>query len=248
MYGRRLWRRNGRGIWAVPSSFSPSQLPNLALWLRADLGVTTSGSNVTAWADQSGNARDFTQGTDALRPTLSTGSHGKPVLVFTGTMLSAARHLLGPAFGVPLAAGGEIFIVSKSDSDPPAAGGGGLYKFGTDSLVGTHIPFSNSQVFDDFGSSSRKTTGIDPGNHAAWHSYGVVSKANDWRAYFNGSQFYSTATNTIAWKATSTPLGCDLVAAWFLGQIAEVIVVAGEMSAANRAAVQSYAAERYAIV
>jgi len=40
------------------SSFSPSDLSDLSLWLKADAGITLSGSNVTAWADQSGNGRN----------------------------------------------------------------------------------------------------------------------------------------------------------------------------------------------
>ena len=46
----------------VPSSggvpFSPTDLSDLSLWLKADAGVTLSGANVTAWADQSGNGRN----------------------------------------------------------------------------------------------------------------------------------------------------------------------------------------------
>jgi len=38
--------------------FSPANLSGLSLWLKSDAGVTTSGSNVTAWADQSGNGNN----------------------------------------------------------------------------------------------------------------------------------------------------------------------------------------------
>lgn len=39
----------------------------VAQWVRSDLGIT-QGTGVSAWADQSGNARDFTQGTGAAQP------------------------------------------------------------------------------------------------------------------------------------------------------------------------------------
>src|SRR6185312_4407175 len=52
----------------VPASFDPTQLPNLALWLRSDLGVTASGTAVIAWADQSGNHNDFAD--DGTSPIL----------------------------------------------------------------------------------------------------------------------------------------------------------------------------------
>jgi hypothetical protein len=47
-----------RGVLA-PSSFNPLTIPDLQVWLKADIGVVTSGSNVTAWNDQSGNNRNF---------------------------------------------------------------------------------------------------------------------------------------------------------------------------------------------
>ena len=39
-------------------AFLPSSLGGLALWLKADAGVTVSGGLVTAWEDQSGNEND----------------------------------------------------------------------------------------------------------------------------------------------------------------------------------------------
>lgn len=223
----------------------PTDIGGLVLWLRADMGTTLNGSNVAAWADQSGNGNDFSQATDARRPTLTTGSHGKPVLSFTGTLLSNATFLQGPSFGAALASGGELFIVTKNAADPPASGAGGIYKFGTGGLQGTHIPFTNGLVYNDFASNARKTTNVDPGNFAAWHTHGVVSKANDWRMYFNGAQFYSTATSTVAWAANSL-LGYDNIAAWLIGEIAEVIITP-ELTSGQRAQLQAYAASRYAI-
>jgi len=38
--------------------FSPIDIAGISLWLKADAGVTLSGSNVTAWADQSGNGNN----------------------------------------------------------------------------------------------------------------------------------------------------------------------------------------------
>jgi len=74
--------------------FLPSSLGGLALWLKADAGVTLSGSNVTAWADQSGNGRtvgvvDF--------PFLTANSiNGKPTIDFNGS--TQYVDALTPAF------------------------------------------------------------------------------------------------------------------------------------------------------
>jgi hypothetical protein len=61
---------------------------NLQLWLKADAGVTTSGSNVTAWADQSGNGNNATLPATANPPVFVASDpalNGKPVLQFNVT-------------------------------------------------------------------------------------------------------------------------------------------------------------------
>jgi hypothetical protein len=66
------------------TSFSPTQIPNLALWLdAADAStITVDGSNnVSEWRDKSGNARHLTQGTALNRPSYVTGVlNGLPVV------------------------------------------------------------------------------------------------------------------------------------------------------------------------
>src|SRR5829696_3345542 len=59
---------------------------DLAVWLRADAGVTTNASGgVTQWADQSTNANSAAQITDAAAPLLINGAlTGRPVVRFDG--------------------------------------------------------------------------------------------------------------------------------------------------------------------
>ncbi len=81
----------GRSFDFTPTGFSwnplwtPSGLSGLGIWLRADLGVTQSGT-ISAWADQSGNGNNAAQGTSGSRPTyLSTATDNKPAASFDGT-------------------------------------------------------------------------------------------------------------------------------------------------------------------
>jgi hypothetical protein len=70
--------------------FSPANLSGLSLWLKADAGVTLSGSYITAWADQSGNGRNATS---VSNPTfVSNAVNGKPALSFNGE-----SNMTGPA-------------------------------------------------------------------------------------------------------------------------------------------------------
>lgn len=65
--------------------FSPLKIPNCALWLEADRGITTVSGNVSSWADMSGNGRDVSQSTPANRPVYSSsGIGGRPTIVCNG--------------------------------------------------------------------------------------------------------------------------------------------------------------------
>jgi len=65
----------------------------LTLWLKSDAGVTLSGTNVTAWADQSGNNKNALP--EAYNPSINVANsnptfasnvvNGKPALYFDGT-------------------------------------------------------------------------------------------------------------------------------------------------------------------
>lgn len=63
-------------------------ISGLTVWLRSDVGVTTSGSEVTTWQDQSGNGYDYTGVADAgTRPTFVSSSSalgGQPAIEFAG--------------------------------------------------------------------------------------------------------------------------------------------------------------------
>jgi hypothetical protein len=64
------------------ASSSPIPESGLALWLKADSGVTTSGSNVAAWADQSGNNRNATP-IDYSPQYVSSAINNKPAIQFS---------------------------------------------------------------------------------------------------------------------------------------------------------------------
>jgi len=56
--------------------FTPASIANLAFWLKADAGLTLSGSDVTQWDDQSGNNRHFVW--DTIKPKFNaTFANGK---------------------------------------------------------------------------------------------------------------------------------------------------------------------------
>ena len=68
-----------------PPAFSPSDIAGLVLWLDANVGITLNGSDVSAWDDQSGKSHDFAQATASAQPAYdATGFNGKPTVTFDG--------------------------------------------------------------------------------------------------------------------------------------------------------------------
>ncbi|MHB9025289.1 MAG: Ig-like domain-containing protein [Armatimonadota bacterium] len=59
----------------------------MQLWLKADAGITKDGyDRISAWADQSGQGANVTQGTGTYQPLYTAGSiNGLPVVHFDGT-------------------------------------------------------------------------------------------------------------------------------------------------------------------
>lgn len=93
----------------------PTEIDDLALWLRADLGVTIVSGRVSSWADQSGNGRDATQATAALRPILVANEiNGESVIRFASDAATMAYNLLTtPSFQSFPSNSGSLFFVCK---------------------------------------------------------------------------------------------------------------------------------------
>ena len=94
------------------TSSSPIPLSGLALWLKADAGVTTSGSNVTAWADQSGNSKNATAIESPIYETNSI--NGKPALVFASNAYLTTANIFNGTNPR------SMFVVYYIDSENPS--------------------------------------------------------------------------------------------------------------------------------
>ena len=95
---------------------------------------------------------------------------------------------------------GHAVYSMKLDSDPGAANHDGppIGQSGSDT-ASDHHPFSgDGGIYQGFMSTVRKTCGNPTPSLANWHYEDMWSAASDWGIAINGTNFYTTATNTFA--------------------------------------------------
>lgn len=218
---------------------------------RADTGLTLVSGDVSSWAVKAGTLGAATQGTAANR-LVSAGSatiNGKR----TVTMSTPGRWVVLPSLAALTSV--EIFLVGKLAADPPDASftgdTGGLWRVGT-SALSTVVPFTDGIVYDDAGTTVRKTTANPAASMAAPFLYNVRSAANAWSNHLNGVQLHSTGTNTVG-LATVPTLGANAatdggaINGFGDGLLAEVLIYNAVLSAGDRATIHAYVTSYYAI-
>lgn len=238
----------GCGLSGGGSPWTPKRLgSSLALWLRADKGVSFNGSNVAAWLDQSGNGRDFSQGTASRQPTWSaTALGGQPAVVFDG-----ANDIFSAATLSALTTSADTFIVMKCANDPATAGFGACWQIASPFGTEDYVPFYvGRQVYSGIFSTARKATVVvgSAGYFAAPRVFSVYSKNAEWKMLTDGVERFTTATNTFS-STGAIALGGDPEQNYpYHGSFAEVIIASPSLTAPQRAQVYAYLGKRYGIV
>jgi hypothetical protein len=234
--GGRGDRRGGAYRASAAAPFDPlTQSP--FEWLRDEWTLNTG--KIATWTDKSGNGRNYTHATAGKRPDPGT-LDGQPAAVFTA---ASGTTLIGPAGS---GAAAHVFIVLSIDADPPASGNGGLWETGTDASD-THWPFSDGVIYDDFGTTVRKTVGNPGPALTSVRLYEVITTASEWTARLDGAQIFTTATNTVGWAASSAIGGAvsDASGTRMNGKIAERLWFSTKRTAPQLAELYGYFEARY---
>lgn len=229
------------GSQAASQAFSPSQISGLELWLKADAITGLNDADpVATWPDSSGKGRDATQSVAGNKPIYKVNiQNGKPVVRFNGS----SNFMNLPDFLTGFSAG-EICLVIKLNNDPPTAGSGGLWEFGSDTLA-SHYCFTDGTIYDAFGTNARKTTVNPTPTLAAWRLYNVSSASAAWTSRLDTTQLFTTATNTVAW--TTAPKFGGSGTFFTDGDIAEIVLYSSVLGSADRTSLQNYLRDKYAL-
>lgn len=231
---------------AASTPWLPSQLTTLKLWLKGDTLTGATGDAITTWPDASGVGNNATQSTGGNRPTLQTAhQNGLNVVRFN----AANNNFFTLPNTFTSYTEGAIAFVGRDVNDPGTADlqDHGLFHFGNDSVI-NHYPYGgDNNIYDDFGSSVRKTVGNPAPSLAAYHVAGFRSKAAQWQYVLNGTVFFNTTTNTVAFR-TNPSIGNTITASdYFNGYIGEIVFLNEFASTSDWQKIEGYLAWKWGL-
>lgn len=229
----------------------PSISANYLGWWEARLETGFSdGAAVGTITDQSGAGNNWTQSTAGFKPAYRTGIvNSQAVFTFDGTddYVSLASDILSGETEA------EIFIVLKIDNDPGASLVDGLWKMDGDGTNACHYSFnSNGEIYEAWGSTARKTTGVNPTPAlTSFRLYNVASKSAEYKIRLDGTEIYTTETNTFSsMTGSNRDLGRSLGLfgnPYFDGDIAAIVIVDAVLGSTDRDAIEAEFALAYAL-
>lgn len=241
--------------------FNPLHIPDCALWLEADRGVTVTGSGVSLWADQSGNGRNATQGTDGARPTVvADGIGGRPSLSFdatddfldlTATSANIARNITGiTSIGVFKFEAGSNNLRAILAASTGTGAGAGRFTAGTAPTANNKFG-SRIRALDADGGGAPEGSSVDSNNNILVISMNYTSGII--QAYLNGSVMLNEAVAGITLGATSNTnslavqIGRFAANSPFNGKLALDVVYQRVLSTTERQRIERFYGNKYGI-
>lgn len=220
----------------------PELLVTPEAWYDADALTGADGSDVDSWTDESGNGFHATPNGNS--PTLAHNSlNGRQTVLFGdggfNNRMNVSSSLMSGATA------GSAFIVFWRDADP-GDGSAMFDRFGSDS-TSSHQPFGDGVFYSTFGTTARKTAGNPASVLTSPRIYSEHSAANDWRNYMDGTQLFSTTTNTVNFGTSTRMFGDGGTGASFDGNIAEFLVFDSVLTQTEREKVEGYLAHKWGL-
>lgn len=225
---------------------------NDALWLNANVGVATSGSNLTAWNDQSGLNNNATT-VNGTAPTLVTNAiNSYPAVNFIGT-----GGMQG-AFGSAITSSAtSSFIVSKALTTNALNSGMFSVANTTGNTSDNNSGSSSIMFMTTTNAVTTYRNNIARGNYTNANALGNYHLLTSiFSSTANNDLFYNEGVNATNGAFTSASLNANLYtigsrftngssSLYLRGQIAEVILFNIQLSAAQKNQVESYLATKY---
>jgi fibronectin type 3 domain-containing protein len=219
-------------------------MEGLALWLRADVGISLDSDNkVENWANVGGQGGAATQSDAAIRPSWETDEFGNQMVSFASFEATSVPKALQLSAVMRGANAGEIFAVLKSRSNASSVYSQVLWRMGYSYDL---YPAKNGLFASCFGTDTSRAAGDANMDVSKWHVYNTASKAGEWTARLNGRLLYRTTNNTPNFSY-DMQIGLSSYSYSYMpfhGDIAEIVMYDRVLDDAEREAVELYLGAR----
>ncbi len=237
-------------VFTVDPTIKPTQLDPAAahvfLWLRSDVGVTSSSGTVSNWSDQSGDGKDASQATGGNRPTLTANDYNGYSTIATTT--SKYFNLLSGFSNIP----NPIFYFATK---PTSTSNGVLIDLGNGSAsnnvtASTASPAATLKIYQgSTPSSMTASSGFTNGQYQVI-SMAQLAASGQPHIYIDGLAVSTTGTPTTANSVTRSQnhIGTDssTAANFYDGKLLEIIGLNGSIPGGMGSnQIDSYLAARY---
>lgn len=226
---------DGQILFVIEPSWTPNNLANVKMWFDAQQQTAANGALLAQLNDYSGQARHAAQAVDANKPVFSTsGINGKSAFVLGGTKRASV-----PTF---TAISGPITIISVVTATAPTA----TAEYVVDSTGGTALFRSaTTGALGSVRGSVLAGSAVSTAPHVLIAEFGVGT--NNSKLIKDGATD-ATGTTTDTIDMTSLTIGArlDLTRFW-QGNIGELIVVNGILTAQEKTNLAAYTAAKWGI-
>ena len=226
----------------TPASTGGLILSGLVLWLETDTGVTTSGSTVTAWADQSTLGNSLLGSGNAQIGVVQTPS-GLPAIRLDGS--SGKLQRTTTMAGFPAANGDRsLFVVARYNSSTAWAG----VSYGAGSAnqaFGVTVKHPTGELVLQGWGGGNDLVSTAPGIGSGWMTQGAVVQSGTGTLFKNGQQIaqWSHTYNTTLLRFV---VGQEIANFGFVGMdVACILLYNRALSATERQNVQAYLESKY---
>jgi len=229
---------------------TPSGIPNIWMWGEPSLEVgLNDGDPMATLTDQTGNARNFTQSTTAFKPLYKTGILNSLACARgEGWNGGNACHWVAGGADTTGLTGAHAFIVAKPDTEGVTADTNGLWQLGpfAGGVEDTYYPWTDGVIYDKTLTSARKTVGNPSMALDAWRVVEVVSVSGEFTFKLDGTQIFTTATNTFAGAANGRIMRNNSNSA-LKGYVAGLYIFSAKLGSTDRTTLINYINSRFGL-
>jgi hypothetical protein len=235
----------------VDASLAPVLQSGLVLRLRAGLGVTTSGSAVSSWADLSGSGNNAT-GSGIYEPTFTSSAvAGLPAVTFSG---SSSQYLSLPSGFSNFTNGATLFVVTQPtnltansriiDLGQGSSGNNLLMQIASSGSTGQFSTYSGTS-----GTSAQTPCKLYPYAYQFLQA-NLAPSTTTGTSSFNGvAGTANTSMNTLSnVSRTANYIGqASSTGNYFTGSIAELLLFNTNLSSGQSSAILNWLMNKYQV-